>query len=29
MLVQGAGPDWNLVLWSIEKAAKVRVCVCV
>ncbi|KAJ1436600.1 quinon protein alcohol dehydrogenase-like superfamily [Ochromonadaceae sp. CCMP2298] len=23
MLVQGAGPDWNLVLWSIEKAHKV------
>jgi len=23
MLVQGCGPDWNLVLWSIEKAAKV------
>jgi hypothetical protein len=23
MLMQGAGPDWNLVLWSFEKAAKV------
>jgi len=23
MLAQGAGPDWNLVLWSLEKAAKV------
>jgi WD40 repeat protein len=23
MLVQGGGPEWNLVLWSIEKTAKV------
>lgn len=23
MLSQGAGPDWNLVLWSIEKTVKV------
>ena len=28
-LTQGSEPDWCLVLWSTEKAAKVRLLLCV